>query len=99
MVYVRHGMGLNFLLVSWITIFSPVVWATEPAIRVGLAYGAQVLSIQSADPFSIRLPSGKTFNSSGQVTVRVQGAGLLLNERAVSHVCGLKDHKEPIGYG
>ena len=84
MVYVRHGMGLGFLFVSWITIFSPVVWATEPVIRVGLANGAQVLSIQSADPFSIRLSSGKTFNSSGQVTVRVHGAGLLLNERAVA---------------
>jgi stage II sporulation protein D len=77
-------MGLGFLFVSWITIFSPVVWATEPVIRVGLANGAQVLSIQSADPFSIRLSSGKTFNSSGQVTVRVHGAGLLLNERAVA---------------
>lgn len=82
---VRHGMGLGFLLVNWITIFfSPVVWATEPAIRVGLADAAQALSIQSADPFSIRLPSGKTFNASGRVTVRVQGAGLLLNERAVA---------------
>jgi stage II sporulation protein D len=84
MVCVRHGMGLGFLLVSWVMIVPPVVWATEPAVRVGLANAAQVLSIQSADPFSVRLPSGKTFNASGQVTVRVQGAGLLLNERAVA---------------
>jgi stage II sporulation protein D len=84
MGYVRQGMGLGFLLVSWITIISPAAWATGPAIRVGLANEAQVLSIQSADPFSIRLPSGKTFHASGQVTVRVQGAGLLLNERAVA---------------
>ncbi len=81
---VRYDRCLGFLLVSWITICSPVVWATEPAIRVGLANAAQVLSIQSADSFSIRLPSGKTFNASGQVTVRVQGAGLLLNDRAVA---------------
>ncbi|MDH4195175.1 MAG: SpoIID/LytB domain-containing protein [Nitrospirota bacterium] len=80
---VRYDRCLGFLLVSWITICSPVVWATEPAIRVGLANAAQVLSIQSADSFSIRLPSGKTFNASGQVTVRVQGAGLLLNDRTV----------------
>ena len=84
MVCVRHGMGLGFLLVSWVMIVPPVVWATELAVRVGLANAAQVLSIQSADPFSVRLPSGKTFNASGQVTVRVQGAGLLLNERAVA---------------
>ena len=84
MVCVRHGMGLGFLLVGWVMVFSPAVWATEPAVRVGLANAAQVLSIQSADPFSVRLPSGKTFNASGQVTVRVQGAGLLLNERAVA---------------
>jgi len=82
-VRVRYDRCLGFLLVSWITICSPVVWATEPAIRVGLANAAQVLSIQSADSFSIRLPSGKTFNASGQVTVRVQGAGLLLNDRTV----------------
>ncbi|MDH4362379.1 MAG: hypothetical protein OEW33_16770, partial [Nitrospirota bacterium] len=81
---VRYDRCLGFLLVNWITICSPVVWATEPAIRVGLANAAQVLSIQSADSFSIRLPSGKTFNASGQVTVRVQGAGLLLNDRAVA---------------
>ena len=84
MVCVRHGMGLGFLLVGWVMVFSPAVWATEPAVRVGLANAAQVLSIQSADPFSVRLPSGKTFNATGQVTVRVQGAGLLLNERAVA---------------
>jgi stage II sporulation protein D len=76
-------MCFGLFLVSWITIVSPVVWATEPAIRVGLVDAAQVLSIQSADPFSIRLPSGKTFNASGQVTVHVQGTGFRLNERAV----------------
>lgn len=79
----RYGMCFGLLLVSWIMMVSPVVWAREPAIRVGLAGGAQVLSIQSADSFSIRLPSGKTFNASGQVTVEVQGTGFRLNERAV----------------
>jgi len=83
-VRVRNHRCLGFLLVSYIMLFSPVAWATEAAIRVGLANDAQVLSIQSADPFSIRLPSGKTFKASGQVTVRVQGAGLLLNERTVA---------------
>ncbi len=84
MVCIRHGMGLGFFLVCWLTICFPVVRAAEPAIRVGLADAAQVLSIQSSDPFSIRLPSGKTFKASGQVTVQVRGTGLLLNERAVA---------------
>ena len=84
MVYARHSMWLRFLLVSGITFFTSVGWATEPAIRVGLADTAQALSIQSTDPFSIRLLSGKTINTSGQVTVRIHSAGLLLNDRAVA---------------
>ena len=85
MVCVKHRMGLGLLLVSWVLLSCPVAWADEPAIRVGLADAAQVLSIQSADSFSLRLPSGKRFHaSSGRVTIRVQGAGLLLNERAVA---------------
>ena len=88
MVYMQHGMCLGYFLLSWLIICSPVVRAAESAIRVGLADAAQVLSIRSPDPFSIRLPSGKTFKASGQVTVRVREAGLLLNERAVdeSHI-------------
>lgn len=84
MVCKRLGMGFGFFLVSWLTMCLPVVWAAEPSIRVGLADAARVLSIQSSDPFSIRLPSGKIFKASGQVTVRVRGAGLLLNERPVA---------------
>ena len=88
MVCVKQRMGLCLLLVSWVTLYSPGVWATESAIRVGLADAAQIISIQSADSFSLRLPSGKRFHASGRVTIRGQGAGLLLNERSVaeSHV-------------
>jgi stage II sporulation protein D len=83
-VSVSHSLGLGVLLASWITCFSPTAWAAESAIRVGLASAARVLVIQSADPFSIRLPSGNTFNAVGPVTVQVHGAGFLLNERAVT---------------
>ena len=81
-------ISLGLFLVGYLTMVSPVAWGTEPAIRVGLSNAATVLSIQSADPFSFRLPSGKTYRTSGQVTVRWQGGGLLLNERAVaaSHI-------------
>lgn len=84
MVDRRYGMCRCVLFVTCLTFFSSVVWATEPAIRVGLADAAQILSIQSADPFSIRLPSGKTFKASGRVSIRLHGASLLLNERAVA---------------
>jgi stage II sporulation protein D len=77
-------LGLALLLVSGMIGYSPVIWADEPAIRVGLVQGAQVLSIQSADPFSLLLPSGKKFHASGNVTIRRQGAGFLLNERVVT---------------
>ena len=79
MACVTHRLGLGLLLVSWVMLYSPVIWADEPAIRVGLAQGAQVLSIQSANSFSLLLPSGKSFHVSGRVTIRRQGAGLLLN--------------------
>ena len=84
MACVTHRLGLGLLLVSWVMLYSPVIWADEPAIRVGLAQGAQVLSIQSANSFSLLLPSGKSFHVSSRVTIRRQGAGLLLNERVVT---------------
>ncbi|MCA9497576.1 MAG: SpoIID/LytB domain-containing protein [Nitrospira sp.] len=79
-----YRLGVGLLLVCWVTLYSSVIWANEPAIRVGLAEAAQVLSIQSADSFSLLLPSGRKFHASGQVTIRRQGAGLLLNDRAVA---------------
>lgn len=84
MVVRRYGMCRCVLFVTCLTFFSSVVWATEPAIRVGLADAAQILSIQSTDSFSIRLPSGKTFKASGRVSIRLDGARLLLNGRAVA---------------
>ncbi|MDR4459170.1 MAG: hypothetical protein MRJ67_01390 [Nitrospirales bacterium] len=56
-----YRLGVGLLLVCWVTLYSSVIWANEPAIRVGLAEAAQVLSIQSADSFSLLLPSGKNF--------------------------------------
>jgi stage II sporulation protein D len=84
MVDERYGMCRCLFLVTCLTFFSSVVWATEPTVRVGLADAAHTLSIQSAAPFSIRLPSGKTFKASGRVSIRLHGAGLLLNEQAVA---------------
>ncbi|GJL59998.1 MAG: hypothetical protein NPIRA03_28550 [Nitrospirales bacterium] len=84
MARVTHCLGLGLLLMIWVTLYSPIIWADEPAIRVGLAQAAQVLSIQSPDSFSLLLPSGKRFHASGQVTIRNQGGGLLLNERVVN---------------
>lgn len=84
MVCVEHRIGLVLLFVSWVMLYPPVVEAAEPAIRVGLADAAQVLSIQSADSFFLRLASGKIFHTSGRVTIRMQGAGLLLNDRPVA---------------
>ncbi|WP_342347651.1 SpoIID/LytB domain-containing protein [uncultured Nitrospira sp.] len=84
MVCVEHRIGIVLLFVSWVMLYPPVVEAAEPAIRVGLADAAQVLSIQSADSFFLRLASGKRFHISGRVTIRMQGAGLLLNDRPVA---------------
>ncbi len=81
---VKHRIGIALLFISWVMLYPPVVEAAEPGIRVGLADAARVLSIQSADSFFLRLPSGKRFQSSGRVTIRVQGAGLLLNDRPVA---------------
>lgn len=83
MVCVKHRIGIALLFVSWVMLYPPVVEAAEPAIRVGLADAARILSIQSADSFFLRLASGKRFQSSGRVTIQVQGAGLLLNDRPV----------------
>ncbi|GJL69367.1 MAG: cell division protein [Nitrospirales bacterium] len=84
MVCVEHRIGIVLLLVSWVMLFPPVVEAAEPAIRVGLVDAAQVLSIQSSDSFFLRLASGKRFHISGRVTIRMQGVGLLLNDRPVA---------------
>lgn len=84
MVCVEHRIGIVLLFVSWVMVYPPVLEAAEPAIRVGLADAAQVLSIQSSDSFFLRLASGKRFQTSGRVTIRMQGAGLLLNDRPVT---------------
>lgn len=84
MACMEHRIGIVLLFVSWVMLYPPVVEAAEPAIRVGLADAAQVLSIQSADSFFLRLASGKRFQISGRVTIRMQGAGLLLNDRPVA---------------
>ncbi len=84
MVCVENRIGIVLLFVSWVMLYPPVVEAAEPAIRVGLADAAQVLSIQSADSFFLRLASGKKFHTSGRVTIRMQGAGLLLNDSPVA---------------
>lgn len=84
MVSVKHPIGIALLCVSWFMFSSYVAWATDTAVRVGLADAAQLLSIQSSDAFSLRLPSGKKLRASGRVTIRVQGTGLLLNGRAVT---------------
>lgn len=83
MACLEHRIGIVLLFVSWVMLYPPVVEAAEPSIRVGLADAAQVLSIQSADSFVLRLASGKRFQTSGPVTIRMQGAGLLLNDRPV----------------
>src|SRR5690606_35300908 len=72
------------VVIGWLPGVSPVVLATEPAIRVGLAKDAKELSIHAADRFTIRLSSGKIYHTSGHMTVKVHGAGLLLNTRAVT---------------
>lgn len=84
MACVEHRIGIVLLFVSWVMLYPPVVEAAEPAIRVGLADAAQVLSIQSADSFFLRLASGKRLQTSGRVTIRMQGAGLLINDRPVA---------------
>ncbi len=81
---VKIGIGFSASLLFWLTIFPSIVWATQETIRVGLIEAARVLSISAQDPFSIQLPSGKRFRTSGHMTVKIQGTKLLLNERVVS---------------
>jgi stage II sporulation protein D len=83
-MYGSIGKCFGWCIVGWLLTWTSVVWGTEPAIRVGLATDARLLSFQSSGPYSIHLPSGKVFSTSGELTVRAQGTGLLLNQRVVA---------------
>lgn len=82
---VNHWIGCILgVAIGWLAGVPPEVWAIEPAIRVSLAKDAKELSIHAADRYTLRLSSGKIYHTSGHVTVKVHGAGLFLNARAVA---------------
>jgi stage II sporulation protein D len=76
--------SLGFLLFSGVLFPTSGLCASEHAIRLGLTNSAQILSIHSASPFSLKLPSGKRFKIAEQVAVKRQGDRLVLNNRVVA---------------
>ncbi len=58
--------------------------AAEHQVRVGLIEGVTGLTVTSADSFSLRLPSGKSYRASGSVSVYRKADRWVLNDREVS---------------
>jgi len=76
--------SLGFLLFSFLLFPTAGLSASEHAIRLGLTNSARILSIHSSSPFFLKLPSGKRFKISEQITVKRQGDKFVLNNRVVA---------------
>ncbi len=76
--------SLVFPLFSLILLTPTVFGASEQTIRLGLTDSARVVTIRSATPFFLKLPSGKRFKVSEKATFTRQGETLLLNNRAIA---------------
>ena len=83
-VCLKSICSIIILIFSSVLFLDSRVHASEHAIRLGLTESAQVLSIHSSSPFSLKLLSGKRLKISNTVTVARQGERLLINNRPVS---------------
>ncbi len=90
-------------LVSAIVLGSVLVqpsvgWTEEVSIRVALTSSAKSLTISRPDPYSVRLPTGKTFKAKGKVRVRLEAGGIRLNDRRVQSSRLLIEGSSPGAY-
>ncbi|MGD9851848.1 MAG: SpoIID/LytB domain-containing protein [Nitrospirales bacterium] len=80
----RLRMAFILLIAAGLVVLTVTSQASESHVRVGLAEGVTSLTVSSADTFSLRLPSGKSYRVSGSVLIRRNANGWQLNDRDVS---------------